>query len=143
MKTLLLSATLTLLVSPLLSAADPWVVYEGTDGPGPFRPVQFFGNVASLMEVTIDTGKTHQIRVHAAYAGHPVAGDDKYGDRAKNEELKAYGLARMFLHAASIGVERPGTHEPLNVSAPLDEDLHRVLEALLKAPGSRRGARRR
>ncbi len=108
-----------------------------------FRPVQFFGNVASLMEVTIDTGKTHQIRVHAAYAGHPVAGDDKYGDRAKNDELKAYGLDRMFLHAASIGVERPGTHEPLNVSAPLGEDLHRVLEALLKAPGSRRGARRR
>jgi 23S rRNA pseudouridine955/2504/2580 synthase len=108
-----------------------------------FRPVQFFGNVASLLEVEIGTGKTHQIRVHAAYAGHPVAGDDKYGDRECNEVLKGYGLSRMFLHAASIGVNRPGTHEPLHVSAPLSAELHAVLDALLKAPGSRRGARRR
>ncbi len=108
-----------------------------------FRPVQFFGNVASLVEVEIGTGKTHQIRVHAAYAGHPVAGDDKYGDRERNEELKGYGLNRMFLHAASIGVTRPGTREPLHVSAPLSAELHAVLEALIKAPGSRRGARRR
>jgi 23S rRNA pseudouridine955/2504/2580 synthase len=108
-----------------------------------FRPVQFFGTVATLMEVEIDTGKTHQIRVHAAHAGHPVAGDDKYGDRERNEALRGYGLNRMFLHAASIGVNRPGTLEPLHVSAPLGADLHAVLEALLKAPGSRRGARRR
>jgi 23S rRNA pseudouridine955/2504/2580 synthase len=108
-----------------------------------FRPVQFFGNVASLMEVAIDTGRTHQIRVHAAYAGHPVAGDDKYGDREKNAALRKYGLNRMFLHAASIGVNRPGTKEPLQVSAPLGEDLGAVLDALLKAPGSPRGAARR
>jgi 23S rRNA pseudouridine955/2504/2580 synthase len=108
-----------------------------------FRPVQFFGNVASLMEVSIDTGKTHQIRVHAAYAGHPVAGDDKYGDREKNAVLRQYGLNRMFLHAASIGVNRPGTHEPLHVSAPLGDDLRAVLDALVKAPGSPRGAARR
>jgi 23S rRNA pseudouridine955/2504/2580 synthase len=100
-------------------------------------------NVASLVEVEIGTGKTHQIRVHAAYAGHPVAGDDKYGDRDCNEALKSYGLGRMFLHAASIGVNRPGTREPLHVSAPLSAELHAVLDALLKAPGSRRGARRR
>jgi 23S rRNA pseudouridine955/2504/2580 synthase len=108
-----------------------------------FRPVQFFGTVATLMEVEIGTGKTHQIRVHAAHAGHPVAGDDKYGDRERNAALRDYGLTRMFLHAASIGVTRPGTREPLHVSAPLGADLHAVLEALLKAPGSRRGARRR
>jgi 23S rRNA pseudouridine955/2504/2580 synthase len=108
-----------------------------------FRPVQFFGNVASLMEVAIDTGKTHQIRVHAAYAGHPVAGDDKYGDRERNAVLRQYGLNRMFLHAASIGVNRPGTHEPLHVSAPLGDDLRAVLDALIKAPGSPRGAARR
>jgi 23S rRNA pseudouridine955/2504/2580 synthase len=108
-----------------------------------FRPVQFFGTVATLMEVEIGTGKTHQIRVHAAHAGHPVAGDDKYGDRECNERLRAYGLNRMFLHAAAIGVNRPGTHEPLHVSSPLGSDLHAVLEALVKAPGSRRGARRR
>jgi 23S rRNA pseudouridine955/2504/2580 synthase len=108
-----------------------------------FRPVQFFGNVATLLEVEIGTGKTHQIRVHAAYAGHPVAGDDKYGDRERNAQLAVYGLQRMFLHAASIGVQRPGTHEPLVVSAPLGADLGAVLDALgqraVKAGGNRRG----
>jgi 23S rRNA pseudouridine955/2504/2580 synthase len=107
-----------------------------------FRPVEFFGKVATLVEVGIDTGKTHQIRVHAAYAGHPVAGDDKYGDRDCNAALRAYGLNRMFLHAASIGVNRPGTREPLHVSAPLGDDLRAVLDALLRAQGSRRGAGR-
>lgn len=116
---------------------------HGQTAVSTFRPVQFFGTVATLTEVEIGTGKTHQIRVHAAYAGHPVAGDDKYGDRERNEELRVYGLRRMFLHAASIGVTRPGTHEPLQVSAPLGEDLRSVLDALLKAPGSRRGAVRR
>ena len=100
-----------------------------------FQPVQFFGNVATLVEVAIDTGKTHQIRVHAAYAGHPVAGDDKYGDRDKNAALRQYGLNRMFLHAASIGVNRPGTSEPLHVSAPLGEDLGAVLDALAQGTG--------
>jgi 23S rRNA pseudouridine955/2504/2580 synthase len=98
-----------------------------------FRPVQFFGSVASLMEVEIGTGKTHQIRVHAAHAGHPVAGDDKYGDRDCNARLRQYGLTRMFLHAASIGVNRPGTQEPLHVSAPLAPDLAAVLESLHEA----------
>lgn len=108
-----------------------------------FKPVQFFSNVATLMEVLIDTGKTHQIRVHAAHAGHPVAGDDKYGDRERNDALKACGLDRMFLHAASIEVLRPGTREPLNVSAPLGPELHRVLENLAKAPKARPAARPR
>jgi 23S rRNA pseudouridine955/2504/2580 synthase len=107
-----------------------------------FRPVQFFGNVATLVEVAIDTGRTHQIRVHAAYAGHPVAGDDKYGDREKNAALRQYGLNRMFLHAVSIGVNRPDSKEPLHVSAPLGEDLGAVLDALLKAPRSPRAAAR-
>jgi 23S rRNA pseudouridine955/2504/2580 synthase len=108
-----------------------------------FRPVQFFGTVATLVEVEIGTGKTHQIRVHAAHAGHPVAGDDKYGDRDCNLALRAYGLARMFLHAASIGINRPGTREPLHVSAPLGDDLRAVLDSLVRAPGSPRAAARR
>ncbi len=108
-----------------------------------FRPVQFFGNVATLVEVDLGTGKTHQIRVHAAYAGNPVAGDDKYGDRECNARLRDYGLHRMFLHSASIGVTRPGTEEPLHVSAPLPDDLRAVLDALLKAPKARTGAARR
>ena len=102
-----------------------------------FRPVQFFGRLATLMEVDLGTGKTHQIRVHAAHAGFPVAGDDKYGDRERNAELRDFGLHRMFLHAASIGVTRPGTAEPLSISAPLSADLREVLDALVRAPKAR------
>jgi len=108
-----------------------------------FRPVESYGNTATLVEVEIGTGKTHQIRVHAAHAGHPVAGDEKYGDRACNQAIRAYGLKRMFLHAASVGVTRPGSGEPLYVSAPLDDELRSVLDALLKAPPGRRAAGRR
>jgi 23S rRNA pseudouridine955/2504/2580 synthase len=108
-----------------------------------FHPVQFYGNVATLMEVELGTGRTHQIRVHAAHAGNPVAGDDKYGDRDCNTRLREMGLVRMFLHAASIGVTRPGTAEPLHISAPLPEDLRAVLDALLKAPKNRGPAGRR
>ena len=116
---------------------------HGSMAVSTFRPVQFFGRLASLLEVEIGTGRTHQIRVHAAYAGHPVAGDDKYGDREQNSVLRDYGLERMFLHAASIGFTRPGTDEPMVVSAPLGEDLRQVLDALLKAPRGRRAAARR
>jgi len=114
---------------------------HGAPAVSTFRPVQFFGNVATLVEVDLGTGKTHQIRVHAAYAGHPVAGDDKYGDRERNADLAAFGLRRMFLHAASIGVTRPGTEEPLVISAPLPEDLKEVLAALER--GARGSSRRK
>ena len=97
-----------------------------------FKPVQFFGNLATLVEVEIDTGKTHQIRVHAAYAGHPVAGDDKYGNRAFNERFRDYGLRRMFLHSSSIGFTRPGTLEPMLASAPLPAELGAVLDTLAR-----------
>ena len=100
-----------------------------------FRPLQVFGTrsrggpIVSLLEVTLHTGRTHQIRVHAAYAGHPVAGDDKYGDAACNAALRARGLQRMFLHAHSIGFEWPGG-VPFSASAPLPPDLAAVLERL-------------
>ena len=108
-----------------------------------FRPLQFFGNVATLMEVDLGTGKTHQIRVHAAHAGHPVAGDEKYGDRVCNDRLREYGLHRMFLHSASIGVTRPGSAEPLHISAPLPPDLRAVLDAFVREPRNRGSAARR
>ena len=108
-----------------------------------FKPVQFFGNLATLVEVGIDTGKTHQIRVHAAHAGHPVAGDDKYGSRVFNRLFEDYGLRRMFLHSASMGFTRPGTGEPMVASAPLPEDLGAVLDRLARgkarAPQDARG----
>jgi 23S rRNA pseudouridine955/2504/2580 synthase len=116
---------------------------HGKQSVSTFKPVQFFGNLATLVEVEIDTGKTHQIRVHAAHAGHPVAGDDKYGDRTFNQLFHDYGLRRMFLHSASMGFTRPGTHEPMFASAPLPEELSAVLDRLTRgkarAPEDARG----
>ena len=100
-----------------------------------FRPVQFFGKRATLMEVWLRTGRTHQIRVHAAHAGHVVAGDDKYGDADFNRELAALGLKRMFLHAHSVGFEWP-EGGAFSASAPLPADLAELLEKLAAA-GSR------
>ncbi len=85
----------------------------------------------SFCEVRIETGRTHQIRVHAAHIGHPVAGDDKYGDRDANKRLaEQAGLKRLFLHAAAIGFELgAGTH-PYLISAPLSPELGTVLDRL-------------
>jgi hypothetical protein len=95
------------------------------------------------MEVEIDTGKTHQIRVHSAHAGHPVAGDDKYGDRTFNQLFEDYGLKRMFLHSSSMGFTRPGTREPMLASAPLPPELSAVIDTLTRgkarAPAGERG----
>jgi 23S rRNA pseudouridine955/2504/2580 synthase len=109
-----------------------------------FRPVEFFGNRATLVEVSIQTGRTHQIRVHAQHAGHPVAGDDKYGDEAFNEELRAAGLRRMFLHSSSVSFTWPNAGE-FSISAPLPADLAAVLDVLgdSKAAKNRRGGERR
>jgi len=101
-----------------------------------FKPAQFFGARATLMEIDIHTGRTHQIRVHAQHAGHPVAGDEKYGDASFNEEMRGFGLDRLFLHAHSIAFEWPGSGTPAHFSAPLSDDLRAVLNAL--QAGSRR-----
>jgi len=98
-----------------------------------FRPVQFFGRTATLVEVEIDTGRTHQIRVHAAHAGHPVAGDEKYGDADFNARLRALGLTRMFLHASSLSFRWPEGGE-FSVNTPLPADLAALLERLADEP---------
>jgi 23S rRNA pseudouridine955/2504/2580 synthase len=104
-----------------------------------FRPIQFFGKRATLMEVTIFTGRTHQIRVHALHAGHPVAGDEKYGDEEFNAEMKEFGLNRMFLHAHSVSFEWP-TAGGFSVNAPLPPELAATIDALAgeKTRSSRR-----
>jgi len=114
------------------------VAAAGKDSVSVFKPVQFFGKIATLMQVDIPTGRTHQIRVHAAYAGHPLLGDDKYGDHERNAELKRAGLKRMFLHAQSIAFDWPGSGVPFHASAPLPADLAAVLDAI--APQKRRAA---
>lgn len=94
-----------------------------------FRPVEI-GSAASLLEVKIMTGRTHQIRVQAAEAGHPLAGDERYGDRDYNRRMKGLGLERLFLHAASVGWEDPVSGEWRVFSAPLPDDLREVLSDL-------------
>lgn len=94
-----------------------------------FRPERAFGRRATLVEVALHTGRMHQIRVHAAYLGHPVAGDAKYGDARFNAELRALGLRRTFLHARSVAFAWP-EGGPVRVQAPLPAELALVLERL-------------
>ncbi len=79
---------------------------------------------ASLLEVTIKTGRTHQIRVHLASSGHPIASDDKYGDFEANKAWHKQGLKRMFLHAWRLQFDHPATGGRLELLAPLPPDLH-------------------
>jgi 23S rRNA pseudouridine955/2504/2580 synthase len=102
----------------------------GKEAASVFKPVQFFGRKASLVEVELETGRTHQIRVHAAHAGYPLAGDDKYGEEAFNEAMKALGLTRMFLHAHQVSFTWPETGVEFSVNAPLPDELKAVLDAL-------------
>ncbi len=82
---------------------------------------------ATLVRVRLETGRTHQIRVHMAAIGHPVCGDPQYGTRG------LYGLRRQFLHATRLAFEHPVTGEPLDITSPLPEDL---VEALQRAAES-------
>lgn len=84
----------------------------------------------SLLDAELKTGRTHQIRVHLAHLGFPIAGDDKYGDFALNKTLQKQGLKRMFLHAARMALAHPLTGEPLVIEAPLPEELGAFLERL-------------
>ncbi len=77
----------------------------------------------TLLEVTIKTGRTHQIRVHLAAQGHPIAGDDKYGDFERNKALHKQGLKRMFLHAWRLRFSHPASGEPVELLAALPPDL--------------------
>jgi 23S rRNA pseudouridine955/2504/2580 synthase len=95
-----------------------------------FRLIDSLGRTASLLEVAIATGRTHQIRVHAAHAGHPVAGDDRYGDPEFNDAMRRFGLRRMFLHSRSIAFVWPESGEEFSVDVPLPQELSAVLTAL-------------
>jgi 23S rRNA pseudouridine955/2504/2580 synthase len=100
---------------------------EGKPSRSRFSEVERYA-AATLAEIAIETGRTHQIRVHSAHIGHPVAGDEKYGDREFNLKMREHGLKRLFLHAArfefSIGERSYG------FSAPLPDDLSKVISSL-------------
>ena len=86
---------------------------------------------STLLRVRIHTGRTHQIRVHMASIGHPVMGDITYGDKKLNKKfIHEFGLTRQFLHASKLRIEHPVKREPLELTAPLPEDLTRVVEKL-------------
>ena len=83
----------------------------------------------SLLQCQPRTGRTHQIRAHALHAGHPIAGDERYGDPAANAEAKKLGLKRLFLHAQSIAFPDDSGNE-LHFTAPLADDLQAFLDKI-------------
>lgn len=105
------------------------VAASGKDASTAFRPLEFYRE-ATLLEATLETGRTHQIRVHAAWAGHPLAGDERYGDTAFNAACARRGLKRLFLHASALGFSHPKTNEPILLSAPLPSALSDFIERL-------------
>ena len=102
---------------------------DGKTAISTFNPLAV-GKLASLMEIHIETGRTHQIRVHAAHLGHPIAGDDKYGDKDFNRQMHDLGLPRLFLHARSLAFTLAEPHKSIAVNAPLDNDLTQLLNKL-------------
>jgi 23S rRNA pseudouridine955/2504/2580 synthase len=106
---------------------------KGKEAISHFHPLKNFHQQdfeASLVEVLIETGRTHQIRAHAKHAGHPIAGDDKYGDPRFDAEIKTKGLKRLFLHAHQLTFTNPLTNEIQKVQAPLTQDLQDFLKIL-------------
>ncbi|PMR75122.1 RluA family pseudouridine synthase [Billgrantia endophytica] len=87
---------------------------------------------ATLVEAEPVTGRTHQIRVHAAHTGHPLLGDAKYGTREGEVVARKFGLTRLFLHAASLTFPEPTSGRPVQIRAPLPDDLEAVLNRARK-----------
>ncbi|MBW3696541.1 23S rRNA pseudouridine(955/2504/2580) synthase RluC [Vibrio sp. T187] len=85
---------------------------------------------ATLVQASPITGRTHQIRVHTQYTGHPIAWDDRYGDRRFDAYTGKVGLDRLFLHAANIKFVHPGTEEKMDISAPMENKLEKALKGL-------------
>ena len=99
---------------------------EGKPAKSLFTPLDYFDD-ATHTEIKLFTGRTHQIRVHAAHVGHPIAGDEKYGDKTFNQTLKNKGLKRMFLHAYRLKFV---LDEAYDITAPIDNDWQQLLNLL-------------
>ena len=117
----------------VLQSGERMVRVEGEGKPSltEFSIVENFAG-ATLVEARPVTGRTHQIRVHAQVAGHPLLGDEKYGDVQANRIFKSLGLKRLFLHAIELHVPSP-EGDGIQVRAPLDEDLDELLKRLREA----------
>ncbi|HSC82062.1 MAG TPA: 23S rRNA pseudouridine(955/2504/2580) synthase RluC [Pseudomonas sp.] len=102
---------------------------EGKEALTEFRVLRRFGEFATLVEASPITGRTHQIRVHAQYAGHSIAGDSKYGDDDFTREVRDLGGKRLFLHAYALKITLPDG-QVLQVEAPVDQVWAQTLERL-------------
>ncbi|UPR57175.1 23S rRNA pseudouridine(955/2504/2580) synthase RluC [Vibrio sp. ED004] len=96
-----------------------------------FRVLEKFKD-ATLVQASPITGRTHQIRVHTQYTGHPIAWDDRYGDRRFDAYTGKVGLDRLFLHAANIKFTHPGSEEKMDISVPMEARLEKALTGLRK-----------
>ena len=105
------------------------VAADGKPATTQFRRLRKFEK-ATLVEARLLTGRTHQIRVHSKFMGHPILGDDRYGDETANQTFRGLGLKRLFLHAASLSFKHTRTGQPFSVEAPLDQELSDFLEQL-------------
>jgi 23S rRNA pseudouridine955/2504/2580 synthase len=105
---------------------------EGKPSQTVFRCMKSLGGL-TLVEARLITGRTHQIRVHAAHLGTPLAGDDKYGNEAVNRSLRTLGLRRLFLHASVLHFQPSFSDTPLHIKAPLAAELEQVLGRLAEA----------
>ncbi len=115
----------------LLQGGERMVMVDetGKQAISVFKPVTCF-RTATLVEVELKTGRTHQIRVHGAHIGHPLAGDEKYGDSAFNLSMKRLGLRRMLLHAHYLEFSDTVEGETITVHAPLEDELKAVIDRL-------------
>lgn len=105
---------------------------EGKPSETIFRVIERFEH-ATLVEASPLTGRTHQIRVHAQFLGHPILGDEKYGNDEAGKAARAWGLNRLFLHARDLTLKMPDKPEPLKFTCPLAPELQAVVEYLRRA----------
>ena len=81
----------------------------------------------SLLDIELETGRTHQIRVHCQFSGHPIVGDEKYGDSEINSQAKRSGCGRLFLHASGLRFRHPVSNTIVDIKAPLPAELEQLL----------------
>lgn len=105
---------------------------DGKEAATEFRVLERIGNT-TLVEARPETGRTHQIRVHAQYLGHPLVGDEKYGNDDFNKRMRPFGITRLFLHARDLRIRMGGTTKALELHCPLEADLDAGLEQLRHA----------
>ena len=102
---------------------------DGKSSVTHFKIVQTFQQ-STLLDIRLETGRTHQIRVHCQFSGQAIAGDSKYGDSLFNQDMRALGLKRLFLHANALEFKHPVSGVRISVAAPLSNDLKNLLNQL-------------